>query len=162
MRKPFKSGRPAHCIWLALQRKKIFLEYQSTAIFFEKVAQMVNFLYLCAMKRTLYKSKAFEGFYSSLSKRTKKKVDYVVKIVQDEEVISTKFVKKIISSDFYELRIFTDNEYRVITFAIDNESLINSTKVLLLNGFTKKSEADYVKQIVIAENIINKEEFKND
>jgi mRNA-degrading endonuclease RelE of RelBE toxin-antitoxin system len=114
------------------------------------------------MKRTLYKSKTFEEFYSSLSKRTKKKVDYVVKIVQDEEVISTKFVKKIISSDFYELRISTDNEYRVITFAIDNENLINSTKVLLLNGFIKKSEADYAKQIVIAENIINKEEFKND
>jgi mRNA-degrading endonuclease RelE of RelBE toxin-antitoxin system len=114
------------------------------------------------MKRTLYKSPAFEEFYSSLSERTKKKVDYVVKIVQDEEVISAKFVKKIISSDFYELRISTDNEYRIIAFATDNENLINSTKVLLLNGFIKKSEADYAKQIVIAENIINKEEFKND
>ena len=62
--------------------------------------------------------------------------------MQDEKVISTKFMKKIISSDFYELRISTDNEYKVITFAIDSDSLINSTKVLLLNGFVKKSEAD--------------------
>jgi hypothetical protein len=30
-----------------------------------------------------------------------------------------------------------------------------------LNGFMKKSEADYAKQIVIAENIINKEECEN-
>jgi mRNA-degrading endonuclease RelE of RelBE toxin-antitoxin system len=114
------------------------------------------------MKRTIHKSKTFDDFYSSLSKWTQKKVDYVVKIVQDEEVISAKFVKKIINSDFYELRISTDNEYRVITFAIDSESLINSTNILLLNGFIKKSEADYVKQIVIAENIMIKEELKND
>jgi mRNA-degrading endonuclease RelE of RelBE toxin-antitoxin system len=64
------------------------------------------------MKRTIRKSKAFEKFYSSLSNRTQKKVDYVVKIIQDEEVISAKFAKKIIGSDFYELRISTDNEYR--------------------------------------------------
>jgi mRNA-degrading endonuclease RelE of RelBE toxin-antitoxin system len=114
------------------------------------------------MKRTIRKSKAFEEFYSSLSERTKKKVKYVLQIIEDEEIISSKFAKKIISSDFYELRISTDNEYRVVTFVIDNDSLINSNKVLLLNGFIKKSETDYAKQIVIAENIINKEEFKND
>jgi hypothetical protein len=114
------------------------------------------------MTRTIHKSKAFDDFYSSLSERTKKKVKYVLQIIEDEEVINAKFVKKIISSDFYELRISTDNEYRVMIFAMDNDSLINSTKVLLLNGFIKKSKADYAKQIVIAENIINKEEFKND
>jgi hypothetical protein len=114
------------------------------------------------MKRILHKSKAFENFYFSLNERTKNKVKYVLQIIGDEEIISTKFAKKIINSDFYELRISTDNEYRVITFAIDNDSLINSTKVLLLNGFVKKSESDYAKQIAIAENIINMEEFKND
>jgi mRNA-degrading endonuclease RelE of RelBE toxin-antitoxin system len=129
---------------------------------FKKVAQMINFSYLCGMKRIIHKSKAFEDFYSSLNERTKNKVDYVLKIVQDEKIVSTKFAKKLINSDFYELRISTDNEYRVITFATDNGSLINSTEVLLLNGFIKKSEADYAKQIVIAENIINKEEIKND
>jgi hypothetical protein len=35
-------------------------------------------------------------------------------------------------------------------------------EVLLLNGFIKKSEADYAKQIIITESIINKEEIKND
>jgi hypothetical protein len=45
---------------------------------------------------------------------------------------------------------------------MDSDSLINSTNVLLLNGFIKKSETDYAKQTVIAENIINKEGFKND
>ena len=111
------------------------------------------------MKRTIYKSKAFEDFYSSLNTRTKKKVEYVLQIIQDEDIVSSKFVKKIISSDFYELRISTDNEYRVINLTIDNDNFINSTKVLLLNGFIKKSESDYSKQIIIAQNIIDKEDF---
>ena len=100
------------------------------------------------MKRTIYKSKAFEEFYSSLNERTKKKLRYVLQIIQDEDIVSTKFVKKLISSDFYELRISTDNEYRIINFTMDNDSFINSKKILLLNGFIKKigirlCETDY-------------------
>jgi hypothetical protein len=113
------------------------------------------------MKRTIYKSKAFEEFYNSLNERTKKKVGYVLQIIENESIVSSKFVKKLTSSDFYELRISTDNEYRVINFTIDSDSFINSTKVLLLNGFMKKSEFDYDKQIIIAQNIINKEGFIN-
>jgi len=111
------------------------------------------------MKRTIYKSKTFEDFYSSLNSRTKKKIEYVLQIIQDEDVVSSKFVKKIISSDFYELKISTDNEYRVINFTMDSDSFINSTKVLLLNGFIKKSESDYSRQIIIAQNIMDKENF---
>jgi mRNA-degrading endonuclease RelE of RelBE toxin-antitoxin system len=113
------------------------------------------------MKRTIYKSKAFEEFYSSLNERTKKKLQYVLQIIQDEDIVNTKFVKKLIGSDFYELRISTDNEYRIINFTIDNDSFINSTRILLLNGFIKKSESDYMKQILIAQNILNKEGFIN-
>ena len=112
------------------------------------------------MKRTIYRSKAFEKFYSSLNDRTRKKVQYVLQVIQDEDIVSSKFVKKIISSDFYELRISTDNEYRVINFTMDNDSFINSTKILLLNGFIKKSESDYKKQIIIAQNIMEKEDYK--
>ena len=83
-------------------------------------------------------------------------------MVRDEDIISAKFVKKLISSDFYELRISTDNEYRIINFAIDNDNFTNSTKILLLNGFVKKSESDYMKQIIVAQNIINNEGFINE
>ena len=129
--------------------------------FLQKVAQLINFFYFCAMKRTIYKSKAFEEFYSSLNERTKKKLQYVLQMIQDEDIVNAKFVKKLISSDFYELRISTDNEYRIINLRMDNDSFINSTKVLLLNGFIKKSESDYMKQIIIAQNIMNKEGFIN-
>ena len=111
------------------------------------------------MIRKAYKSKAFEEFYSFLNDRTKKKVEYVLQVIQDEDIVSSKFIKKIINSDFYELRISTDNEYRVIIFTMDNDSFINSTGVLLLNGFIKKSESDYTKQIRNAYNIMKKEGF---
>jgi phage-related protein len=114
------------------------------------------------MKRMLYKSKAFDEFYSSLNGRTKKKLGYVLQIIQTEEIISTKFVKKIVNSDFYEIRISTDKEYRIINFTMENDNFINSTKVLLLNGFIKKSESDYTKQIIIAKNIMDKEGFNNE
>jgi len=114
------------------------------------------------MKRTVHKSKAFEKFYSSLNSRTKKKLEYILQIVQDEDIVSEKFVKKIVNSDFYEIRISTDNEYRVLNLAMDNDNFINSTKVLLLNGFIKKSESDYPKQVLIAQNIMKKEGFINE
>jgi phage-related protein len=104
----------------------------------------------------------FEEFYTSLNDRTKKKAEYVLQVIQDEEIVSAKFVKDIINSDFYELRISTDNEYRVLAFTMDDDSFINSTKVLLLNGFIKKSESDYAKQVRIAKNVMNKEGFINE
>ena len=46
------------------------------------------------------------------------------------------------------------NEYRTILFAVDNDNIILSKKVLLLYGFLKKSTKDYCKQIKIAERIL--------
>ena len=114
------------------------------------------------MKRVIYKSKAFEEFYSFLNERTRKKLQYILQIIQNDDIVSTKFVKKLINTDFYELIISTDNEYRVINFTMDSDSFINSTKVLLLNGFVKKSKSDYAKQVIIAKNIMNKEDFINE
>ena len=45
---------------------------------------------------------------------------------------------------------------------MDNDSFVNSTKILLLNGFVKKSDSDYMKQIIIAQNVIDKESFINE
>jgi len=52
------------------------------------------------------------------------------------------------------MRISADNEYRVIIFAIDNDNIINANEIFLLNGFIKKSTADYDKQIAIAQKIM--------
>jgi len=106
------------------------------------------------MIRTFYRTPAFDKFYNSLNTRTQKKVDYVLDQISKEKNVSTKFVKKLVNTDFYEMRISVDIEYRVILFAIDNDNFINANEILLLNGFIKKSTADYNKQILIAQKIM--------
>lgn len=102
------------------------------------------------MDRILYKTPAFEEFFGSLNIRAQKKVDYIFEYIRSERMVSTKFVKRLVNTDFYEMRISLDNEYRVILFAIDNDNFINANEILLLNGFIKKSTADYDKQIAKA------------
>ncbi|MDR0976625.1 MAG: type II toxin-antitoxin system RelE/ParE family toxin [Prevotellaceae bacterium] len=111
------------------------------------------------MKRVIYRSDAFDKFYFAQDSRTQKKIDYVLQIIRDEEVVNTKFVKRLENTEFYEIRISTNNEYRIITLTIDKESFIEATAVLLLNGFIKKSNADYPQQIKIARNVLEKEDL---
>lgn len=47
------------------------------------------------------------------------------------------------------------NEYRTVLFAIDNRNVIQSTQIILLNAFLKKSNKDYKKQIEKANKILN-------
>jgi hypothetical protein len=98
----------------------------------------------------MYKTSIFDSFYNSLNKRAKKKIDFVFEHIRSEKNVSTKFVKHLINTTFYEIRISVDNEYRIILFAIDNENFINANEIILLNGFIKRSTADYEKQISIA------------
>ena len=42
----------------------------------------------------------------------------------------------------------------LILFVVDNDNVILSAKILLLNGFLKKSTKDYNKQIEIAQRIL--------
>ncbi len=106
------------------------------------------------MERTIYKTPVFDSFYNSLNIRAKKKVDYVFEHIRTEKNVSAKFVKSLVNTDFYEMRISVDNEYRIILFTIDNDNFINATKIVLLNGFIKKSTGDYEKQIVIAQKLM--------
>ena len=46
------------------------------------------------------------------------------------------------------------NEYRTVLFAIDNSNVILSTKIILLNGFLKKSTKDYDKQMKNTGNMV--------
>jgi len=106
------------------------------------------------MERIIYKTTAFESFYSSLNIRAKKKVDFIFEHIRTEKNVSTKFVKSLVNSEFYEIRISVDNEYRIIFFAIDNDNFINANEIVLLNGFIKKSTSDYTKQLMIAQKIM--------
>lgn len=105
--------------------------------------------------RTLRRTTEFDEFYNSVSPKVQEKIDYALTLMSQFKVVSTKFVKKLEGTDFYEMRVSIGNEYRVIIFTIDNDSFIEANEVLLLNGFMKKSTKDYKAQIRIAEKIIN-------
>jgi len=97
----------------------------------------------------------FDLFYSDLDDRTKEKYKQGIDILKTVYVLSTKFVKRIINTNLYELRISAGyNEYRSIIFTIDHENVIQATKIILVNGFLKKSSKDYDKQIKKAINIL--------
>ena len=105
--------------------------------------------------RTMIRSVEFDDFYNSLPANVQNKVKYAMNIIAEVKVINSKLVKKLVDTDFYELRISVGNEYRVILFTIDHENLIESEQILLLNGFFKKSTKDYKKEILRAEQILN-------
>lgn len=107
--------------------------------------------------RNLLLSNEFLDYYNSLPQNVQRKFDYVMDILRKEKVPSTKFVKKLDDTVFYEMRVsIGTNEYRSVIFSIDHENVINATSVLLLNSFLKKSTKDYKKNIKLAEQILSK------
>lgn len=105
--------------------------------------------------RELYFSNEFAEFYNGLQDKIKVKFEYTMDIIRTEYVLNTKFVKHLEDTDLYEMRVsVSTNEYRTILFAVDNDNIILSKKILLLNGFLKKSTKDYAKQIKIAKRIL--------
>ena len=105
--------------------------------------------------RTLRRTTEFDEFYNSVDPKVQEKIDYALTLMSKIKVVSTKFVKKLEGTDFYEMRVSVGNEYRVIIFTIDSDNFMEANEVLLLNGFMKKSTKDYKAQIKIAEKIIN-------
>ena len=120
--------------------------------------------YICQMKATdkkdsgireLYFSDEFTEFYEKLQDKVKAKFEHTMDIIRTEYVLNTKFVKHLENTDLYEMRVSVNfNEYRTILFAVDNDNIIPSKRILLLNGFLKKSTKDYSKQIKVAKQIL--------
>lgn len=105
--------------------------------------------------RTILKTPQFEVFFNSLPQRVQLKMDYVMNVIATVYNISTKFVKHLDKTDLYEMRVSVGtNEYRTILFAVDHDNVIEAKHIILLNGFLKKDNKDYRKQIAIAESIL--------
>lgn len=105
--------------------------------------------------RIIYKTHEFETFYNELSDTVKTKFEHVFNVIQTVYTLPTKFIKHLINTELYEMRVSVGtNEYRTVLFAIDHDNIIQSTRIILLNGFLKKSEKDYRKQINIAKKIL--------
>ena len=106
--------------------------------------------------RTILYTDEFKEFYNSLDEKIRKKIDYIIVLIKDFKLIHTDFVKKLVNTELYEMRIsIGTNEYRSILFSIDHENIIESSQVVILSGFIKKSTKDYDKQIKKADKILN-------
>lgn len=87
----------------------------------------------------MYFSDEFTEFYEKLQDKVKAKFEHTMDIIRTEYVLNTKFVKHLENTDLYEMRVSVNfNEYRTILFAVDNDNIILSKRILLLNGFLKK------------------------
>ncbi len=107
-------------------------------------------------KRELIYSQEYLDFAKNSNPHIQEKLLYATVIIQSIDRIPTKFVKKLVNTDFYEMRISATNAIRVIIFAIDNEDINQATKIVLLNAFVKKNTKDYKKQIITAVTILRK------
>ena len=68
-------------------------------------------------------------------------------MIGEVKIIHANFVKNLLNTRFYELRIKSGNEIRVIMFTVDHLNFAECTKVVCLYGFHKKSNKDYKKAI---------------
>lgn len=106
--------------------------------------------------RTIFKTDEFLEFLNNSETNVIDKIDYLLEIIITQPVINSKIAKKLINTDFYEVRVQVNNEYRIIVFAIDHDNITQSKNILFLNGFMKKSTKDYDKQIKTAIKILEK------
>jgi mRNA-degrading endonuclease RelE of RelBE toxin-antitoxin system len=111
--------------------------------------------------RTIFISNEFSEFLENADQQTKDKISYLSNVITTQTVINTKVAKKLINTDFYEVRVQVNNEYRIIVFAIDHDNITQSRNILFLNGFMKKSTKDYDKQIKLAIKILEQWQDQN-
>lgn len=90
----------------------------------------------------------FERFMMTLTDSEKRKVHYVLSLLETEDRIPAKFVR-LIRSGLYELRIeYAGNIYRIF-FIFDDGNV-----VVLFNGFNKKSQKTPQREVEKALNIM--------
>ena len=93
-------------------------------------------------------------FIDNQDERVSLKFFQLIEIIGEVKIINTNFLKKLQSTQFFELRIKAGNEYRILIFAIDLLNFAECTKAVCLYGFQKKSTKDYKKAIKQAEKIL--------
>ena len=93
-------------------------------------------------------------FIDNQDKRVSVKFFQLIVVIEEVRIVHSNFIKKLINTNFYELKIKAGNEFRVIIFAIDHSNFSECTKAVCLNGFQKKSTKDYKKAIKQAEKLL--------
>jgi hypothetical protein len=93
-------------------------------------------------------------FIDKQNNRVSLKFFQLIEVIGEIKIVNSNFLKKLQSTQFYELRIKAGNEYRIVLFAIDHLNFSECTKAVCLCGFQKKGTKDYKKAIKQAEKIL--------
>ena len=88
-----------------------------------------------------------ERFLDSLNAKDARKVTWVLKLIEDVEIVPVIYFKKLSSTkDIWEVRVQSSgNAYRLLCF------LHRGSMVVLTNGFSKKSQKTPSNEIKLAE-----------
>ena len=99
------------------------------------------------IRQILFYGNYFKKFYDHQNEKTKEKIDFVLNLIANVEMVPEKFLKHLEGTEgLYEIRVKSgSNIFRVFCF-FDGGRL-----VILLNAFQKKSEKTPKKEIVLAE-----------
>ena len=99
-------------------------------------------------------SKECADYVALHSQSIEKKFRYCLQILSEQNVVHSKLVKKLVGTEFYELRISTGKEHRIILISVDHDNFNESKRAILLNGFVKKNTTDYNKAIKKARRLL--------
>ncbi len=111
--------------------------------------------------REILKTHEFDTFLKGLDPKTIEKFDRIIEIIITIKVIPVKFVKKLVGTEFYEMRVSVGyNEYRTVLFSIDAKNIIEATKIVLVSGFLKKSKKQYKQEVKKAIKILEYYDYK--
>jgi len=110
--------------------------------------------------REIYISEECEQYiFEESSERVRIKFKYLLEVLEEHKIVHTSFVEKLTNTKYYELKIKAENQIRVIIFTIDNQNFNAANRIILLNGFLKRTNRDYKKAIKIADKLILKYEL---
>ena len=105
--------------------------------------------------REIAYTKEFLEYFEQLPANIQEKYDYVFSIMVTQKVVNRKFVKKIETTEFYEMRVSVGtNEYRSFIFAIDAASFMECSRIVMLNSFVEKSSKQYKSEIIKVRKIL--------
>lgn len=94
------------------------------------------------VRKILIYGDEFWNFYHKQSTKVKERINWTIKLVQVLDRVPEKYLKHIIGTSLYELRIISgSNIYRIFCF-FDKGKLI-----VVLNGFQKKTQKTPKKEI---------------
>ena len=88
-----------------------------------------------SIRKVIIYGNDFWEFYNIQSQKVKDRINWTIRLVSELDRIPDKYLKHIVGTELYEIRIISGNNiYRIFCF-FDRGKLI-----VVLNGFQKKSQ----------------------